>query len=212
MSFPSYIAATLSGASLRQLQYWRESELLVPEFGKASGRLAYSFPDVLALRTFVYLRERTSLQAIRKAVGNLREFGNLEHLASYKLWSDEGRIVLIEESGGVMDLTETPGQYLFAATMGEVFKRFINVQGATVVDLRRPRRHVAVDPDTHGGYPVIAGTRLQFDLVSSLVEDGVPPAEVRDFYPAVSAAAAVDAADFARLVQRYKEGGMPSAA
>src|ERR1700722_18794321 len=105
MSFPSYIAATLSGASLRQLQYWRESELLVPEFGKASGRLAYSFPDVLALRTFVYLRERTSLQAIRKAVGNLREFGNLEHLASYKLWSDEGRIVPIAESGPVIDLT-----------------------------------------------------------------------------------------------------------
>jgi uncharacterized protein (DUF433 family) len=212
MPYPSPIAATLSGASLRQLQYWRESRLLVPEFGKAGGRLAYSFPDVLALRTFVYLRESTSLQAIRKAVGKLREFGNLEHLASYKLWSDDGRIVLIEESGGVMDLTHAPGQYLITATMGQVLKQFVNMQGATVVDLRRPRRHVAVDPDTHGGYPVIIGTRLQFDLVSSLVEDGVPPTEIRDFYPSVSAAAARDAADFAKLVQRYKDGGMPSAA
>jgi len=212
MPYPSHLAATLSGASLRQLQYWRESGLLAPEFGKAAGRLLYSFPDVLALRTFVYLREGASLQSIRKAVGNLRDLGNLAHLATYALRPDEGRIVLIEHSGDVMDLTEAPGHYLIAATMGEVFGQFVNMQGIEVVDLRRPRPHLAVDPDTHGGYPVIAGTRLQFDLVAALVEDGVPPIEVRDFYPSVTAAAAADAADFGRLVQGYREGGMPSAA
>ena len=212
MPYPSHIAAALSGASLRQLQYWRESSLLAPEFGKPSGRLLYSFPDVVALRTFVFLRENASLQLIRKAIGNLRELGNLDHLAEYKLISDDDRIVLADPSGEVMGLTGTPGQYRIAAAMGDVFRRFVNMQGAEVVDLRKPRRHVAVDPETHGGYPVIAGTRLQFDLVASLVEDGVAPGEIVEFYPSVSAAAATDAVEFARLVQRFRDGGMPSAA
>jgi DNA-binding transcriptional MerR regulator len=66
MPYPSHLAATMSGASVRQLQYWRESKLLVPEFGKTGGRLLYSFADVVALRTFVFLRESASLQLIRK--------------------------------------------------------------------------------------------------------------------------------------------------
>jgi uncharacterized protein (DUF433 family) len=111
-----------------------------------------------------------------------------------------------------MDLTGAPGQYRIAGSMSEVFGRFTNMQGATVVDFRQPRRHLSVDPETQGGYPVIVGTRLEFDLVASLVEDGVAPAEVKQFYPSVSAAAARDASDFARLVELYRDGRMPSAA
>jgi uncharacterized protein (DUF433 family)/DNA-binding transcriptional MerR regulator len=212
MAYPTHIAAALSGASLRQLQYWRESDLLVPELGKSGGRVLYSFSDVVALRTFVFLREEASLQLVRKAVGSLRDLGNLDHLATYKLRTVGDRIVLVEPSGRVLDLTGTPGQYRIEAVMGDVLRPFTNMQGATVVDLRNPRRHLVVDPETQGGYPVIAGTRLQFDLIASLVHDGVPPGEVKNFYPSVSAAAARDAADFARLVERFREGGMPSAA
>lgn len=212
MPYPSHLAATLSGASVRQLKYWRASKLLVPELGKTGGRHLYSFPDVMALRTFVFLRENESLQLIRKAILSLRDFGNLDHLATYRLASDGHRIILAEPTGEAMDLTGTPGQYRIAGSLGDMFSRFTNMQGATVVDLRQPRRHLRVDPDTHGGYPVIAGTRLQFDVVASLVQDGVPPAEIKEFYPSVSAAAARDATDFARLVECYRDGRMPSAA
>ena len=212
MAYPTPIAAALSGATVRQLQYWRDSDLLRPELGKPARRALYSFPDVVALRTFVFLRERVSLQLVRKAVGTLRHLGNLDHLAAYRLGTDQGRVVLIEPGPTAMDLTGAPGQYRIEAAMRDVLSPFTNVQGSTVVDLRRPRRHLEVDPETHGGYPVIAGTRLQFDLVASLVDDGVPPAEVRAFYPSVTAAAARDAAAFARLVECFREGGMPSAA
>ena len=67
MAYPSYLAATLAGASVRQLQYWRDSDLLEPEFGKAGGRHLYSFADVVALRTFVFLREQASLQLINNS-------------------------------------------------------------------------------------------------------------------------------------------------
>src|SRR5690606_38444220 len=72
VAYPTHIAATLSGASLRQLAYWRrphgDGPLLAPELGTDGGRLLYSFRDVVALRTFVYLRESLPLQRIRKAV------------------------------------------------------------------------------------------------------------------------------------------------
>jgi len=210
VAYPSYLAATLSGASLRQLQYWREQKLLGPELQKTGGRIFYSYRDVLALRTFVYLREEHSLQLIRRAMGTLRDLGNIDHLSKYSLVADGKQIFLLEEQD-VVDLTSGPGQ-LVAAFMRDVLEPFINMQGVKVVDLRRPRRLVSVDPDTQGGYPVIAGTRIQFDLVASLVADGVSPGEIKDFYPGVSAAAARDAQSFAQIVDEYREGRMPSAA
>jgi hypothetical protein len=52
-----------------------------------SGRLGW-FQDVLALRTFVWLREHACLQKIRAAIGNLRDIGDTGQLASYRLVSD----------------------------------------------------------------------------------------------------------------------------
>jgi uncharacterized protein (DUF433 family) len=89
---------------------------------------------------------------------------------------------------------------------------FVNMQGAEVVNLLRPRELVSVDPETQGGYPVLAGTRIQFDLVAALVNDGVDPEEVSDFYPSVTAAAARDAVSFAGIAADCRDGRMPSAA
>jgi uncharacterized protein (DUF433 family)/DNA-binding transcriptional MerR regulator len=210
VAYPTYLAATLSGASLRQLQYWRTQGLLEPELHPSANRILYSFQDVVALRTFVYLRERESLQLIRGAIGKLRDLGNREHLSKYCLVADGKRIVLVDNED-VIDLTNHPG-HLVAAFMRDVYAPFRNMQGAEVVDLLRPRELVAVDPGLHGGYPVIAGTRIQFDLVASLIEDGVPPHEVVDFYPSVSADGARDAASFSALVAEYRNGGVPTAA
>lgn len=215
MPYPTHIAATLSGASLRQLQYWRaggEHALFVPELPKAGGRVLYSFRDVVALRTFVYLREAVSLQRIRKAVENLRELGNTEHLSQYQLVVAGKSIVLVEpdQAAGV-DLVENPGAQRFTITLGDVFSPFENQRGDKVVDFFHPRKHVVVDPGIRGGYPVVDGTRVEFDLVASLVRDGVDPRDVRDFYPSVSTKGAADAADFADEVDRYRYGELGAA-
>jgi DNA-binding transcriptional MerR regulator len=158
MPYPTDLAAQLSGASLRQLQYWQaggEQSLFVPELPKARGRVLYSFRDLVALRTFVYLREAVSLQRIRKAVGNLRELGNTEHLSKYQLVVAGKSVVLVEpgQDAGV-DLVESPGAQRFTITLGDVFAPFKNQRGDQVVDLFHPRRHVTIDPDVRGGFPL----------------------------------------------------------
>jgi uncharacterized protein (DUF433 family) len=72
-----------------------------------------------------------------------------------------------------------------------------------VPHLLRPRTGLAVVPETQGGTPVIAGTRVPYDAVASLMRDGVPANRIAEYYPAVTAEAAGDALDFARYVDSY---------
>lgn len=112
MAYAVKMAAALSGATSGQLRHWRSARtgpLLVPEWG-VSPRVLYSFRDVLALRTFVRLRENTSLQRIRAAIGNLRVLGEADHLVAYRLVSDAaGNIQLVTEDEAV-SLDKNRGQ------------------------------------------------------------------------------------------------------
>lgn len=221
MAYPTHIAATLSGATARQLAYWRRPRrgepLLVPELGRSGNTLLYSFRDVLALRTFVYLRRDLSLQRVRKAVETLRHLTTDDaspddgtsslserHLSQYRLYTAGDSVVWQRPDGSYVDLYEHPGAMRLQAVMETVFGPFENWQGETVVPLYRPKPNVQVDPDTRGGFPVIIGTRIDFDLVASLVRDGVQPDDISAFYPTVSAEAARDAADFLALVERNR--------
>ena len=205
MAYATHIAAALSGTTMRQLSYWRtktgSDPLLLPELSSDS-RTLYSFCDVVALRTMAYLREEVSLQRIRKAVFTLRDLGNREHLAQYTLVAADGSIVLVTQSGAI-DLVKQPGQQVMAE-MSEVLAPFVNANGVEVPDLFQPREQVSVDQEVLAGYPVIAGTRIPFDLVAGLVSDGVPPSEVAGYYAGVSEAAAEQAADYASYVESLR--------
>ena len=157
MAYPTHVAAALSGASLRQLQHRRQGrnrEPLLPPEARSGGRVLYSFRDVMALRTFVYLREQLPLQRIKKAVSNLGLLTDGEHLSAYRLYVSGSSIVWAESADGLVDLVEMPGQYKLAAEMRDIVKPFTNLQGAEVVDLLRPRRRLEVDPGVRWGFPV----------------------------------------------------------
>jgi uncharacterized protein (DUF433 family) len=125
--------------------------------------VSYSFPDVVALRAFVYLRSRdVPLQRVRKAVQSLRDMGATEHLSSCQFVAVDRDVVWKISDDVAVDLTRRPGQQ------------------------------------------VIAGTRVPYDVVASLLEDGVTAEEVAGFYPAVSATAARGALAFARYVDGRK--------
>jgi uncharacterized protein (DUF433 family) len=160
---------------------------------------------VIALRTFVYLREGFSLQKVRDAIGRL-PLEDTIHISQYRLGLAGDTIVWIDENDERfgMDLLVSPRAGRIVAVMSEVVRPFTNVQREKVVDLFRPRPRLAVNPEVRGGYPVIAGTRIPFDQISTLVEDGVPPEEIRQFYPGVTKAAARDAQTFAAYVERLK--------
>jgi uncharacterized protein (DUF433 family)/DNA-binding transcriptional MerR regulator len=200
MAYSALITAALSGATVRQLSHWRKTGLLEPEY-QTPTRVFYSYQDLVALRTFVYLRETLSLQKIRRAVNNLRKLGELEHLAKYKLVSHGNSIVLQKDDEDI-DLVQHPEQGLLVR-FEDVTGPFKTPSGIQVPDLARPAEFVSVNPSVRGGHPVIRGTRVPFDAVSSLINDGIPPEKIMFFYPKVNARAALSAVEFARYVGRF---------
>jgi uncharacterized protein (DUF433 family)/DNA-binding transcriptional MerR regulator len=212
VAYPTKMAAALSGATRNQLRHWRSPRtgpLLAPEIA-AAPRALYSFQDVLALRTFVRLRETTSLQKIRAAIGHLRNLGEVGPLTSYRLVSDRGGNVQLLTGDEAVDLVSKPGQLQLVAVIGEVIESFAVRAGVLVPDLLQPRPRLAVDPETQGGIPVIVGTRVPYDAVAGLMRDGVSAEQIAEYYPSVSAEAAKDALDFARYVDSYEPAELAS--
>lgn len=150
MAYPPAIAAALSGPTLRQLACGRSRHTTEPligrEFHKSRSRVSYSFRDVLALRTFGYLRSRgAALQRVRRAVERLRKMGRTEHLSRYRLVAvcrDVGWQVSDEEA---VDLTGRPDQQVIAE-MVDILEEFANVQQRSVVPLCEPAPGLQVDP------------------------------------------------------------------
>ncbi|MEV6984231.1 DUF433 domain-containing protein [Sphaerisporangium sp. NPDC051017] len=213
MAYSPTLAAALSGATLRQLAHWRKSAgrgaVLVPEISDVRPIL-YSFRDVVALRTCVKLRNDTSLQRIRRALDTLRDdLRERDHLSAYQLVADGSSIYLVEPDQAT-DLVHRKAN-LVIHEMVDVLRPFYR-DGRHIPDLLRPRDHVTVDPAIRGGVPVIEGTRIPYDEVAALLRDGVPAERVSDFYPNVTASAAMDAADFADYVDSYEPSREPRAA
>jgi uncharacterized protein (DUF433 family)/DNA-binding transcriptional MerR regulator len=200
VAYDQRVAAALSGATQGRLNYWRKTRVLVPELSD-SRPVLYSFRDLVALRTAVYLRNERSLQAIRKALRTLKNIGETEHLSSYRLVSQGRRSIALVRGDQAVDLVEKPGQTMTVVKLGDVLKSF-PLDGIEVPNLLHPRPNISVNPDVRGGHPVVAGTRVPFEVVAELVRDGVQPEKIADYYPSVGAAAARDAVDFAEYVER----------
>jgi len=206
--YDTRMTSALSGATVSQLQFWRKpgrsGPLLAPAGSEPGHRALYSFEDVVALRMFVLLRQRTSLQRIRKAVSFLRDQHPESHLSAHSLKaSPRGRtIVWLSDDGDYIDVVERPGHPGFRVVMDEIFRPFVTEDGRSVPDLHEPAPGVTIDGDVRSGYPVLAGTRLPFDAVSSLAEDGLTDEEIVALYPTATHVGIAGALEFAHLVAR----------
>lgn len=132
--------------------------------------------------------------------------GEFDHLSSYRLLA-VGRDVMWRPSDDrALDLTGRPGQHV-VAEMVDILAAFHAPppRPREVVALHSPAPGLEVDPEVRGGYPVIEGTRVPYDVVAGLLEDGVTAEGVADFYPSVSVAAANGALVFARYVDGYRD-------
>jgi uncharacterized protein (DUF433 family) len=162
----------------------------------------YSYRDIVALRMFVQLRGDLSLQKVRKVVALLEKHRPGAHLSTHKVKAAPGggTAFWIMPDGEYVDVLEHPGQGSLKVVMDDIFNSFVTSDGRRVPSLREPAAGVSIDPDVRGGYPVIEGTRIPFNLVAGLRADGVPAEEIAELYPAVTSADVDGAAELARLV------------
>jgi uncharacterized protein (DUF433 family)/DNA-binding transcriptional MerR regulator len=205
MAFPVPIASVLTGATPRQLEYWRrptdsQPPLLVPT-AKRSGRYLYSWADIVALRSIIYLRQEKSLPKIRRAVKTLRNLqtDEWEHLGRYRLARTQETIIVVTPKEEILDLERSPGTVLEEVLMKDVLDPF-EAHGRTVPALSEPRPFLAVNPNVLGGYPVIAGSRVPFNLVAALADEGADEVEITETYPSVDPRGIPEAQGFASQV------------
>ncbi|MDP4501046.1 DUF433 domain-containing protein [Nonomuraea turcica] len=204
--YSTVLAAALSGATVGQLKHWRRRPpVFAPEY-QTPHKVLYSYRDVVALRSIVYLREKdtTSLQSIRKSIRNLRALGNIDHLSEYKLVRSGDTIVMVDGDEAI-DLLRKPGNHMLAG-MWDVFGEFEGRVGP-VLPFLRPVPGVVLDPEVRSGFPIIEGTRVGYDQVADLMADDVPANEIARFFPSVTAEAARAAQRFAEYVSTYSNRG-----
>lgn len=196
MAFPTKLTSKMSGATMHQLAYWRAEKILVPEVENKKSPYLYSFRDIVALRTFAWMRSDHSLQMIRRMFDTLGELDMVEHPSSYKLAKLGSSLVVVRNDGVIVDVGKEPGQEVLGS-LEDVFAEFEDRKGRTIENLLHPRRGVEVNPDRLGGWPTIAGTRIPFDTIADLIADGsISPEKISTFYPGVTASAALDALSY----------------
>lgn len=210
MAYSTRLAAALSGATERQLGYWRlgrggKPPLLVPDYGLRPA--LYSYPDILALRMFARLREEMPLQRIRRTVAYvLKRLPEGQHISSETIRAlPGGQEAVWLNDDGIVDTVGHQGQLSFPELMAGVLGSFTTIRGREVPDLERPARGLIIDPAIRGGTPVAEGTRITFDVLAGLSGDGLSVAEVQDLYPGVSETSIGGAVEFARRVEDLAE-------
>ncbi|MBA2577103.1 MAG: DUF433 domain-containing protein [Euzebyaceae bacterium] len=108
-----------------------------------------------------------SLQKLRKAVQQMDL--PKHHPSEYRILGYGNDVVVV---GPGAEYVDTKANLVFETVVEELFKEF-RYGHRLVRNFVRPYPEVRVNPDIRHGYPCIRGTRVPFDLVAGLVEDGV---------------------------------------
>jgi DNA-binding transcriptional MerR regulator/predicted RNase H-like HicB family nuclease len=126
--FNSTTVRTLTGASMRQLDYWARTGLLKPSGREGRGRgsrRAYTFLDVVALAAVRELRDKgCPLQKIRAAVVHLKKHDptatDAAQLARLTLLTDGRRVYVLSDEHQVMDVVSR--QHVWGIALGMLIR------------------------------------------------------------------------------------------
>ncbi|MGH9580380.1 MAG: MerR family transcriptional regulator [Terriglobales bacterium] len=126
--FTSRQVVELTGITLRQLQWWDERGIVVPE--REGRRRLYRMDDVAAIAVIAELRAKGfSLQRVRKVVRSLqREFGRslvetVTARSDYHLLTDGRNIYLETSARQVIDILKNARQPIFAVCLSDTVRR-----------------------------------------------------------------------------------------
>jgi len=156
--FSSRQVAELTGLSLRQLQWWDERGLVVPQ--RQGHRRLYSLDDLAEVAVIAELRRKGfSLQRMRKVVRFLRqELGQrlvetVSGESEYHLLTDGRHLFLENSAQQVVDILKNARQPMLAVCLSDAVRR-------VRAELRSRKR---VSPARGGGtaYPLRAAGKLR---------------------------------------------------
>lgn len=137
-TFTSQEVIRLTGITARQLQWWDERHIVVPQ--RLGHRRVYSLEDVSEIAVICQLRSKGfSLQRVRKVVRFLqKEFGKrlaeiVSRSSDYHLLSD-GRSLYLETSPQqIVDILKNSRQPMFAVCLSDTVR-----QVKAIINGRKP--------------------------------------------------------------------------
>jgi uncharacterized protein (DUF433 family) len=197
VAFTRERAAELSGLSLRQLNYWRTTELLEPSTSEQVSPYRqvhlYTFADMLELLVIAdLLQHKVPTRRVRKIVNRLRGYGYARPLTEVK-WGVVGPAgkrerlaVFLQLEDGTIEGDDMPGQTVAKGSVDMVEIR-AKVQRST----QRPEAavgQVEKRRGTLGSKAVLAGTRIPVATIRNYLEYGASDAEILEAFPALQRA------------------------
>jgi DNA-binding transcriptional MerR regulator len=151
--FTTKLTAKITGVTLRQLQYWDETDLVTPSVVRpleCAGRIRiYNFPNLVEIRTITKLRkDGMSIQKIRRSLGYLKfRYSDIDKpLAQMTLVTNGDSIFVLAEN--VMIDTLRNGQ----SVSWVVFKDIIQGLEGRLLELRPFGREVNFETGTREVY------------------------------------------------------------
>jgi uncharacterized protein (DUF433 family) len=189
LAVPDKQAAKLAHISVRQLHYWDQTGLIVPSVKrKISQRNTvrlYNFQDMLNLLVAAQLRNRVSLQHIRRVVEQLNQRGFVEPLRELH-FATHGPNVFFQYPDGSWSGDPNPDQVIFHQVI-ELDSLREKIPTVTERDPasagRLVRRHGVM-----GSKPIFAGTRIPVETVQRYLDAGCDTEAILAEYPSLTPA------------------------
>lgn len=199
-AFTSEQALRLTGATRRRLGYWVSTGILTPDIQKGEGRgrvRLFSFENLLELRVALWLRDKVSLQLIRKIIQRLKSRGMYRPLSSVTFgvveYANKKGMpryeVVMQMDDGKWESWQAPGQLIMELTVPiQTFAESLDERIARDRTRRSKVGQVERRRGVLGSTPVVAGTRVPTRAVWDLHEAGYSTAQILRSYPGISRA------------------------
>lgn len=188
LAFTTKEALRLTGLTPRRLQYWDETGFITPSVAARQGRglpRLYSFQDLVQLRIAAQLRDRLSLQALRRLKAALDIDAPFAEVR-FAVTADGETVYLVDPD--LPEAARSPGQIVetFQVPLEE-----IRADLRQRVEGLRARDRVGGVVRTRGvigGQARIAGTRINPDSIVAMLDAGWERTRILDEYPDLLAA------------------------
>lgn len=172
LAFTTKEAQRLSGLTARRLQYWDETGFITPSVAARQGRgwpRLYGFRDLVQLRIAAQLRDRLSLQALRRLKAALDVDAPF---ASVRFAISPGGETVYVGPTGAPEAAHAPGQIVVTFDLpldeirADLRERIGSLRTRHVVGEIGQTRGVV------GGKPVVRGTRITPQAIVQMVDQG----------------------------------------